>query len=632
MPVSIFGYFRKMRETSFLRRVRDLILRLGRLLTMALFSIALCSSMSLSMVPSIPSAAHVGTIVTWKVSVSNADPGILWYRFRVRRIGSDLVGSEFRVIKDYGLDDTLDWTASDHEGTFEIEASVRNTTSGAVEVTTAPYSMLPNITGDQPVILPTTHPLVFLYSAPACSAPSRMRVLFQQKGGPLRTTPYTPCGAGLSMNFYVAGLLPGTEYLVRHTLDTGSATISGPELSFFSGLLAGDFPSQTVLQPTLPTAPDPILLHAAIFARPFATDLDGNVVWYYPGSLTFLTRPERDGHFYGIVQDPGGNPALQLVLAFDLTGMTLLETNAARVNEQLIDMGKRTISSFHHEARQLPGGKVLVLGSVEQVLIDSQGSSPVDVLGDMIIVLDRDLQVVWTWDTFDHMDPARRATLNEMCATSVCPPLRLAATAQDWTHASSVQQTPDGNLLLCIRNQDLVIKIDYQNGEGSGEIIWRLGKDGDFRFISTDPYPWFSHQHDAQFAPDNTTLLLVDNGNVRRDADPGATSRGQVIHVDERNRTATLLVNQDLGQYSFAMGSAQALPEGHYGFDIGYPPDSSAVSVEFDASGNRVYALQTPGPVYRSFRMPDMYSSEAYGSAAARVISNTPAVAVPAKR
>jgi len=296
---------------------------------------------------------------------------------------------------------------------------------------------------------------------------------------------------------------------------------------------------------------------------------------------------------------------------FDLTGMTVRETNAGRVNEQLAALGRRPISSFHHEARRLPDGKVLVLAGVEQIVTDLQGPGPVDVVGDMIVVMDEDLQVVWAWDSFDHLDVSRKGTLDDICAPGVCPPLRLARTANDWIHGNSVAQTPDGHLLLSSRSQDWVIKIDYSNGEGGGDIIWRLGKDGDFRIDSTDNSPWFSHQHDPEFdMGDNTTLTLLDNGNTRRDRDPSARTRGQVIRLDERNRVATLVVNADLGQYSFALGSAQTLPNGNYHFNSGYQPDTSSLAVEVDRSGKRVFALQTRGPTYRSFRMRDLYTPD----------------------
>jgi arylsulfate sulfotransferase len=62
---------------------------------------------------------------------------------------------------------------------------------------------------------------------------------------------------------------------------------------------------------------------------------------------------------------------------------------------------------------------------------------------------------------------------------------------------------------------------------GTGHIIWRLGKDGDFKINSTDPNPWFSHQHDPEFEEGSTmTLALFDNGDVRRAADANANSTG----------------------------------------------------------------------------------------------------------
>jgi hypothetical protein len=45
----------------------------------------------------------------------------------------------------------------------------------------------------------------------------------------------------------------------------------------------------------------------------------------------------------------------------------------------------------------------------------------------------------------------------------------------------------DGNLILSVRHQDWVIKIDYRGGSGDGHMIWRLGQNGDFAVGSTDP-------------------------------------------------------------------------------------------------------------------------------------------------
>lgn len=274
-------------------------------------------------------------------------------------------------------------------------------------------------------------------------------------------------------------------------------------------------------------------------------------------------------------------------------------------------MGKREITTFHHEARTLPEGRIAVLASVEQILTDVQGPGPVDVVGDMIVVMDKDLNAIWAWDAFDHLDVHRMAVSGEKCPAA-CPPLRLAATGTDWTHGNAVQQTADGNLLYSSRHQDWLAKIAYQYGSGDGHVLWRMGKDGDFNIDSTDPYPWFSHQHDGNFeTADPSRLMVFDNGNTRVAAMKGGQSRGQVFEVDEINRTARPILNVDLGVYSAAVGSADRLRNGNYHFDAGFVQTVrgfDAYSMEFDQAGKVVYNSKADNILYRSFRISDMYT------------------------
>jgi hypothetical protein len=160
-------------------------------------------------------------------------------------------------------------------------------------------------------------------------------------------------------------------------------------------------------------------------------------------------------------------------------------------------------------------------------------------------------------------------------------------------------------------------------------VNWRLGKDGDFTYDSTDPYPWFSHQHDAGYEPGSlTTIALFDNGNTRFAGDAVGTSRGQVIQVDEAHRTAHLVLNAGLGVRSLALGSAQKLRDGDYHFNAGVvsdPPGSvnpTALSLEVDPAGNIVSSIRFLAFVYRSFRVADLYG---LSSAAPRpAVSNVP--------
>ena len=565
-----------------------------------------CWGMSVDLQPSIPSPAPLGTMATWTATVSDAPPGTLIYRFRVANPGED-----FHMVLDYGPKSSMQWTLHDHEGTYQVEVSVFNLDTHDTAVAYQSFDMAPIATGTDAVITPTDHPLVFLYSAPPCEEGGTMRVVFSGSDNVSTATPQQNCQPGVTMNFYLAGLRAGETYNAHHVTTLQSGAIQrGPVLQ----VVAGDLPSNVVAATPQTAAPSTrldILLNANLFSPTEAVDLNGNTLWYYPGDISFLTRPGPGGTFWGVLEATGQDQSHQVIREFDLAGMTLRETNAARVSQLLVDMGRRPISSFHHEARLLPDGKILVLAGVEQILTGVQGPGPVDVLGDMIIVLDSNLQVVWAWDTFDHLDPARMATINDMCNVQNCEPVFQqlpGVMATDWTHGNSVQRTPDGNLLYSSRSQDWVIKIDYQDGAGSGNILWRLGKDGDIALSGGNSDSWFSHQHDPQILSDGVTLVLFDNSNLRNLSDASANSRGQVYKIDEAARTATLVNNFDLGYFSFALGAAQRLPNGHYHFDVGFVMDGTSYSIEVDATGKIVYSLHNDAPVYRSFRMTDLYT------------------------
>ena len=188
----------------------------------------------------------------------------------------------------------------------------------------------------------------------------------------------------------------------------------------------------------------------------------------------------------------------------DLAGDTLRETNVDAVNAELAALGQHSITDFNHDAQRLPNGDTAVLATTPRT-INVKGK-PTPYKGDMVLVLDQNFQVAWAWDPFNWLNVHRLPTLGEG--------------PSDWTHANSIAWSPaDGNLIVSLRSQDWVIKIDYANGTGDGHVIWRLGQGGDFRINSTDPSPWFSHQHDVRYIND-TTLVLFDNGNTRHSDEP----------------------------------------------------------------------------------------------------------------
>ncbi len=458
------------------------------------------------------------------------------------------------------------------------------------------------------------------------------------------------------MNFYVAGMYPNTAYQMHFETITpqGSLVVKGPDQMFTTGAINANLPSFSFAG-TSTDPQQPVVLHSVVtipvngsILAAAATDLAGNVLWY--SSLPPI-RTEPNGNYWGFVNGP--DDYTQGIHENDLAGNPVLQTTVGDVNDQLQAMGARKITAFHHEVRriirpngQAPNGYILTLGSTEQVSNSAQGgtpTNPVDIMGDEIIVLDQNLNVVWAWDAFRYLDINQPAILGELCSQGVagCEPFNPAfASAKDWLHSNSVQYTPyDGNLVLSIRHQDAVIKVNFANLAGDGHIMWKLGN-GPIQGIGGTPlptftlfangtqgghdlgYPWFSHQHDAEVEFNGfqfngfRVLTLFDNGNTRQaNFDPNADSRCQIWAINENTLVGNLNTNVDVGSYSFAIGSAQILANGSLSCDSGFiggianaTTNPRTQSVEALQNGNVVYELSSGQNAYRTFRMRDLYS------------------------
>jgi arylsulfate sulfotransferase len=579
-----------------------------------LISLAILPALSWAITVNVqtPATSSVGAVTTWNAALGEAPEATMWYRFRVRGPGE----TQFRLVYDYGPRNSWNWTPIGSEGTYEIEVTARSIDSGESESTVVSYEVESRVTGDTPVITPTSNALVFLYSAPPCPAGSRVQISFTAPDGYRQFTPSKDCVEGKSINVYLAGMRAETDYTVQQIISASDASsILGPPLMLRTGTLPFAPTGTMPRRKPAGSSDQSILFQNRVFELSVATDGDGNVVWYYPEIAVYLTRPQPGGYFFFLLEGPDEDDSGQILRQVDLAGNTVFETNAARINEQLDALGKSRITSFHHEARRLPDGRILVLAANERLLRDVQGPGEVDVIGDMILVLNSDLEVEWAWDAFDHLDVTRKAILDQKCllpGTGGCPVFRLAGIANDWLHGNSLALTPDGNIIYSARHQDWIIKIDYRNGSGTGAVLWRLGQDGDFRIESGDPAPWFSHQHDASFVESESLprLLVFDNGNTRYATDASARSRGQIFEIDESTLTARLVFNVDLGGYAVALGSAQRLSNGNYHFNLGWTPDTHSHSLEYTPAGELVTHIEAGTQQYRSLRMRDLYTPE----------------------
>lgn len=559
------------------------------------------------------SSVLVGETVTVQAS-ADANDG-LQYRFSVLSpSGSSTVLRD--LIRNV---DRVDWTPM-AEGTYVLTVRAYDASAGTATQADSIVQVNSRIGPDnRPVVTPTSNPLLFLYSAPPC-ANGVVLVIFEQNGTKLgRFTPPQTCDSVGSLNFLVAGLEPNADYSIRHQVwfDNGDVTDNAP-VTFRTGAAAVQFRPGNVgkSDPAYIDGTEGILLESQLTGvggaggLPVARKLDGTVVWYYDaasrGALQSMLRPLPGGNMFVVPSYASGVPVA--LREIDLAGNLVRETNVEAVSARLAPFNIPNLVVFHHDALRLPNGNILALANTRHVVPSNDPNTPGrKILSDVIVLLNQDFDVLWAWDAFQKLDVNRRAILGEMSGPSIGS---LDPTEEDWTHGNALQYMNDGNILFSMRHQDWVVKIDFRDGTGSGDVLWKIGKDGDFTIDSTDPWPWFSHQHNAQF--DGTRLLVYDNGNTRYVANgESGNSRGQVYVVDENARTARLELNADLGEYSTALGSAQRLSNGNYHFLSGIinnGADTTSQSVEVSPDGMIRYIFQVAGTMYRSFRMPDLFN------------------------
>jgi hypothetical protein len=582
-------------------------------------------SCMLSLSPSEPAPQLVGDPVRWTATPSDC-AGDLVYQFSVKA-----AGEPFHVVRDFSALDHFLWAPME-EGRYRIRVTAKDGYDGTDTVSAVVSDRVDSrVTGSHAVVTPTANPLVALFSVP----PGRggtVHVEFSVAGPQpdWRSTNELPRRPGKSTNFFVAGLLPETRYEMRYVVTDHHHEHHSSPLLFTTGAIPASvvFPPRNVLVPPSPgTDLHQDMLFQVRASAPqnapyfYATDLAGRITWYYDAAQAgFL--PSQLAAAASLV--PGGTVlvtgadsmqpvplSLNVLREIDLAGNPLRETNLAAVNAQLTALGHDIIYSFSHDVQRLPGGNTAVLGLTERT-VDINGT-PTNYIGIMVVVLDQDFQVTWAWDAFDHLDVNRGPVLGEVVQPGAGDPDAAVPNlpAVDWLHANTISWSPaDQNLVVSLRQQDWTIKIDYANGAGDGHILWRLGQDGDFTVNSSDPSPWFSHQHDPHFI-DDTTLIVFDNGNTRRASDPNANSRGQVWALDENSQTATLAFNVDLGNYSDRVGSAERLSNGNYCFTSGFivTPPAGGQSIEVLPDGTPTYVLQLPGvALYRSFRVRTLYA------------------------
>lgn len=425
---------------------------------------------------------------------------------------------------------------------------------------------------------------------------------------------------GGPVSLFVAGMKASTLYHMRGVVQfsDGAEFLDADQLFTTGEIAAAQLPNVVATTtPGMTPQSGVELLDLDPAASPttaypvVVTDLSGNVLWGYAGVAGSLANPIKlmpNGHFLINFNELAGDGVNSVLQEVDLGGALIWQMTFADLNAELAAAtcsGCRiTVVGTHHDFALLPNGHLIVIAATQQSISGTM------VTGDVLIDLDESRKPVWLWNEFEHLDVHRH-------------PLGLP----DWTHTNAViYSVDDGNLIVSLRNQNWLLKVDYANGAGAGDILWRLGYQGDFTLLGgTDPTDWFYAQHGQSFASTNTTgkfsLVLFDDGDDRvfppgvmcgRSGDPPCFySTVPLLEIDEMAKTAALLFHPLARSYSFFGGNAEVLQNGNVEYcDTTGGPGSAGDIYEItqESGAQTVWHMLIAGQyAYRGQRIPSLY-------------------------
>jgi hypothetical protein len=250
-----------------------------------------------------------------------------------------------------------------------------------------------------------------------------------------------------------------------------------------------------------------------------------------------------------------------------------------------------------HEFKLLPNGHSMMMSyhnvSYDMSKVIPNGNTNAILVIDIIQEQDKDKNVVFEWRDIDYMPITDTET--DLTQARVHP-----------RTVNGFDLDDDGNILVSLRELSSIIKISRE----TGEILWRMGKSGDFTYIDEHPENalyYHARQHNVKRLP-NGNISIFDNGEFHTPP----YSRGVEYKVDEVNKTATMISEfryPNGNIFTATAGNAEKLPSG--GWFVGYgqlhplSPVKRAI-VESHDDGSIAFELSLPNGilVYRVTKSP----------------------------
>lgn len=328
--------------------------------------------------------------------------------------------------------------------------------------------------------------------------------------------------------------------------------------------------------PELTFTTDPDRSSGDIFLTPYSSaqvgpmilDSQGNLVWFHPlqGEQALDLQ----------VQSYRGHSVLTWWEGqLDATHGTIYGLG----HDVIADSSYRTVVEIHgghgyqidlHEFQITPQGTALVddYVPVHMNLTSHGGVADGTVLDCVVQELDiKTGRVLWEWHSLGHVP---------LSASYWSAPTN-SSNYWDYFHLNSIQQLPDGNLLVSSRNTWSI----YEISRATGKILWTLG--GKRSSFQMGPGTNFEWQHDARMHPGGILSLFDDASLPQEERQASA----KLLRINTTTMTARLYRRYTHRPPLLAAlaGNAQILPNGNIFVGWGGAPDFS----EYTPSGRQIF-------------------------------------------
>ena len=246
------------------------------------------------------------------------------------------------------------------------------------------------------------------------------------------------------------------------------------------------------------------------------------------------------------------------------------------------------ISAGHHDSEYNPITETFLVfgGSRYGTLPEEYGDlAGLEISYDDIYEYDKEGNVLWFWNGSTHIPFNSSMYLNETSR---------GATRANWMHGNALFWDIEEDVIYYNpRNLDTLYKIN----KTTGDIVWSVGKHGDFtlydKYGNQKESLWY-HSHSAEIIGPNR-FMMFDNDlwNTTRNATAPTTEFSRVVEfvVNETDMTAREVFTW-VGSEEYTcnrFGDADRLPNGNYIGCFGAYPEHPAYTTEVTPNGDIVW-------------------------------------------